>query len=238
MNFTYDQWGEEEYARLLSFLSGNSDPSYREFHTRINPSEKPVIGVRTPLLRSTAKSIAAGNWRSFLDNARDDSSEELALQAFVMGHLRKITLAELLPYLRSYIPKVRDWAACDRFCSELKLIRREREVFLPVIDELIASGEEWRVRQGLVFLLCHYMTPEHLPMIFGYAAKVDAAAYYVSMGTAWLIATVVSYYPEQGMAFLRNWQTDGTTYNRTIRKITESFRVSPETKKRAIALRR
>ena len=82
------------------------------------------------------------------------------------------------------------------------------------------------------------MTPEYLPQIFGYATKADASSYYASMGAAWLIATVVTHFPEPGMAFLENWKTDDATYNRTIRKITESFRVSPETKKRAVALRR
>ena len=55
--------------------------------------------------------------------------------------------------------------------------------------------------------------------------------YYVKMGVAWTISICFVKFPIETMEYLKNNNLDKFTFNKSLQKITESFRVDSETKK-------
>ena len=80
-------------------------------------------------------------------------------------------------------------------------------------------------------LLDHYINYERLPEIIKLVESVKITPYYVQMGISWLLATCFIKYPEYMLNYLQNSpKLDKFTYNKTLSKITDSFRVSKEYK--------
>ncbi len=55
------------FPDLNRILEENSDPKYRDFNAGLVPYEGRMYGVRMPVLRTIAKTIMKGDWRSFLE---------------------------------------------------------------------------------------------------------------------------------------------------------------------------
>ena len=68
--------------------------------------------------------------------------------------------------------------------------------------------------------------------------KLDNPAYYTKMGVAWCVATAYAKYPEATMQYLKDNKLDDWTYNKSIQKMIESFRVPDEDKKILRAMKR
>ena len=62
--------------------------------------------------------------------------------------------------------------------------------------------------------------------------------YYVQMAVAWTVSMCYVKYPEKTEAFLDSCSLDDFTYNKSIQKTCESFRVSAEDKARLRSKRR
>ena len=73
---------------IKDFLAAHVDARYAAFVTSLMPGARPVVGVRLPVLRALAKEIAKGDWRTYLEEAVDDTFEEVMLQGYVTGAAR------------------------------------------------------------------------------------------------------------------------------------------------------
>lgn len=104
-------------------LYKNMDTEYGKFAASLNPSCGNIIGVRIPVLRKMAKEIASVNWKEYLDNAVDDTFEEIMLQGLVLGYA-KGKIDDILVYTEEFIPKIDNWSVCDTFCNTFKIARR------------------------------------------------------------------------------------------------------------------
>ncbi len=62
--------------------------------------------------------------------------------------------------------------------------------------------------------------------------------YYVKMAVAWAISMAYVKQPEVTMQYLKNNTLDDFTYNKALQKITESYRVDPETKQMIRSMKR
>ncbi|MEI7028033.1 hypothetical protein [Paenibacillus sp. y28] len=62
--------------------------------------------------------------------------------------------------------------------------------------------------------------------------------YYVNMAVAWAVSICFVKHPGVTMAYLTSCSLDDFTYNKALQKITESLRVSPETKKTIRGMKR
>ncbi len=72
---------------IKDFLAAHADARYAAFVTSLMPGARPVVGVRLPVLRALAKEITKGDWRTYLEEAVDDTFEEVMLQGYVTGQL-------------------------------------------------------------------------------------------------------------------------------------------------------
>ena len=130
MDFTQTIWNDNSYQAYIEYLKSLADDKYKEFNSKITPisNESQIYGVRVPKMRDTAKLIAKGSFRAFLDyvDALDNKSlshEEISIYGMVIGYA-KLPFGELCQRIRTYASKVNNWACCDCPVSSFKEIKK------------------------------------------------------------------------------------------------------------------
>lgn len=207
-----------------------ADENFKNFHSGLIPgNESPVIGVRMPLLKKKAKELARGDWRQYLLQGQEDYYEEIMLKGLVIG-TAAMDVDERFSHIRWFIPKIRNWAVCDCFCGSLKFTRKYKKEVWDFLKPYLESGEEYKIRFGVVMLLDYFADEEYAEQAFRYFDRITHEAYYVRMAVAWAVSFFFIKVPDQTMAYLRKNSLDDWTYNKALQKITESFRVDQETK--------
>lgn len=206
-----------------------ADDGYKEFHTKVSPTGSNIIGVRMPLLRKLGKEIARGDWREYLKAAQEEYYEEIMLQGIVIGSV-KVDVEERLQLVSEFIPKIDGWGICDSFCIGLKFIKSNKERVWDFIQPYLKSNQEFYIRFGVVVLLDFYIDETYINRMLGALDKIKHPGYYVKMAVAWAISLCYIKFPQNTMKYLKDNSLDDFTYNKSLQKITESFRVDNETK--------
>lgn len=206
-----------------------SEKEYAKFSKGLIPGSSDILGVRLPALRDLAKRIAREDWRAYLDSWEGEYFEDFMLRAFVIAYVR-IPVDERLALYRDFIPLIDNWSVCDSFCATWKPRRSEREAVWEFILPYLDSGEEFQIRFCLSMFNFVFVDEEHIDMILEKIDAVRHGGYYVMMGAAWTLSTCFIKFPERTMAYLRNNSLDDATYNKTLQKIVESYRVSDDMK--------
>ena len=86
-----------------------AEEEYQKFASSLIPGVRGVLGVRLPALRKLAKQIGKEDWRTYLENAADDSFEEIMLQGFVIGSA-PMEFSRRLKYIAAFLPKIDNWS--------------------------------------------------------------------------------------------------------------------------------
>ena len=197
-----------------------ADEKYKEFHTGLCPNSNEIIGVRVPVLRNFAKNIVKNeNIEEYLENALNNSYEEILLQGMVLG-LWKTNIQNFCMYLEKFIPKINSWAVCDVSVAGLKITKKNMEYMWLFLQKYLKSDKEFELRFAIVMMLDFYITEEYIDKVLEILNNVKHKGYYVKMAIAWTIQ----------VAFVNN-KIDDWTYNKALQKIIESYRVDEETKK-------
>lgn len=212
-------------AELIEYLPAIAEDSYREFSSKLVPGVENMLGIRLPILRRIAKSLAKGDFRAFLSQSGNTWFEETMIRGMVIGYAR-MDLAERLEYIRGFVPDITNWSVCDSFCAGLTAVRedpdRVKRFLLPYLD----SDREYEARFGAVMLMDHFTSGSDLPWILEKLRRCPARDYYARMGIAWAISACFAHFPERVMGFLESEELDPDTLYKTQRKILESNRVS------------
>ena len=87
-------------------------------------------------------------------------------------------------------------------------------------------------------MMDYYLTDEYIDRVLERADKVQSEEYYVQMGKAWLLATAFAKYRDKTLGLLENGEFDKRTFNMTVQKCVDSYRVSKEDKEYLKTLRR
>lgn len=185
--------------------------------------------------------------------------EETMLEGLVICYA-KMTFKERLAYIENFVPKIDNWAVCDSFCCTIKDTKKHPEEmwaflqqYLPLRDHLsneTLQPDEFEIRFGVVMLLDYYITEVYIERVLAILASINHNGYYVKMAVAWAISICFVKFPDQTMALLIEHQAysapvtglgaflDDFTYNKSIQKICESFRVDKEVKKKLRQMKR
>ena len=214
---------------IKTYFIEHSEHEFQKFTSSLIPGSKTIMGVRIPKIRALAKQIAKGDFRSYLAEALDDTYEEICLQGFVIGYA-KMEIEESLSYVERFIPKISDWSINDTFCATYKLAEKHRERVWDFLMQYKDSENEFEQRVVAVMLMDHFLTEEYIERDFEVWDKLKHDGYYCKMGVAWAIATAYAKFPQQTHTFLQNNHLDDFTYNKSIQKMIESYRVSDEAK--------
>ncbi len=213
------------------------DSDYQQFSASLLPTITNILGVRIPALRIMAKQIVKDDWRIYLQQADHEYFEEVMLQGMVIGYA-EMDIEERLQYMTDFVPKIDNWSVCDRFCGGLKFTSTHQQPVWEFILPYLSSEHEYEVRFAVVMLLTYYVDEYYIQDVLRHLDRIQHEGYYVKMAVAWAISICYIHLPEPTMHYLQHNQLDRFTYNKALQKITESYRIDPETKHHIRSMRR
>lgn len=230
-------WGEmmednfqyTDSAALVKYLKTLSDEPYQKLQYKLIPGAENVLGVRVPKLRALAKQIAKGDWRRFLNGAQDACFEEIMLQGLVIGYA-KMTPDETFARVADFVPKINNWEVCDVCCSTFKTAAKEKEKLFAFLQPYLKSQREFDLRFAVIMLMDYFITEEYIDRILKIYDEIRHDGYYVKMAVAWALSVCFVKYQDKTMRFLEQNSLDDWTFNKTLQKITESYRVDDNMK--------
>ena len=219
-------------------LVANRDEKYAAFTSRLVDTESPILGVRLPVLRDIAKRIAKGDWEGYLDNWHCECMEDVMLKGFVISYA-KMDLDRRLSLFAEHVDSIDNWSTCDSFCSTWKPKKSEKEKAWEFILPFMESGKEFHMRYAIVMMLDHFIDDAHIDDILGMIDCHHHDGYYYRMAVAWNLSVCFIKFPERTMSFLKGDNSlDDWTFNKTIQKVIESYRVDNDTKSALRAMKR
>lgn len=217
------------FQEINSELGITAKKSQVDYYNKVIPGSKPSLGVKVPILRKMAKEIAKKDYKSFMEHYECEYYEQEMLKAFAIGYARD-DIEVILEYAEQFVPTIHDWAVNDAFCQNFSIARKNREIVFKWVLKYVESRAEFEQRVVAVLLMSHFLVDEYYEQVLSIMERLDNPAYYTKMGVAWCVATVYAKYPKATMQFLKKGKLDDWTYNKSIQKMIESYRVSDEDK--------
>lgn len=214
--------------KLIKLLFSNQDLKYKDFSTKINNTNKRIIGVRSPILKKIAKDILKSDYNLFLNDVKDEYYEEILIEGLVISGIKDFDL--MLKKLDKFIKKIDNWAICDMVIANCKSINKNKEKTFNYVKKALTSTNPWKVRCAFDILLSYFIEEKYLNEIFKLIDNDKNDFYYVMMVKAWLISICYVKYPKETLNYLKHTKIDDVTFNKAISKICDSFRVTKEDK--------
>lgn len=227
MELTREHWTQTDYNAFVEYLKTLADSKYKEFSDGLVPGTEFSFGIRVPVLRKTAKEISRGNYTEFLECKKGPYREEIMLEGLVMA-LIKCDYPQMLKMIKQYADKITSWETCD--VVSFKGLKKYLPEFFADIDYFIYNENPWVVRYGFGCLLEFYLTDEYIDRVLEHVNSINSDFYYVQMMQGWLVATAAAKCRDKTIAFLADNRLNAVTQNMALRKIRESYRISPADK--------
>lgn len=221
---------------LLMNQSGN-----KALVQKLNPGIENVLGLRVPHLRALAKEIALHpDLKHHLDNPGDFYMEERMLHGMVLGQIHVDDAETYMQLVDRFVSKINSWSVCDTFTfsGRQKFVDANRTLVLNRMLHYLHSPNEYEVRFGVVMLMQHFIKADNADWFMDIMESVTHTAYYVRMAVAWAISVAYVKAPETVFKRLTTSPIDDWTFNKSISKIIESYRVADADKTRLRTLRR
>ena len=216
---------DEIRKNLLSM----QDEKYRSFQVKLFPTVDPetVIGVRTPELRSYAKTLLKEEGIStFLSDFPHKYFDENQLHAFIISEIKDYD--RCIEEVNRFLPYVDNWATCDQMSP--KVFKKHRLQLLDQIRIWLKSDKTYMIRFAIGMLMEHYLDDGFDIRYPDMVAAIRSDEYYVNMMIAWYFATALAKQYEAILPFIEDRKLDIWTHNKAIQKAVESYRISPEQK--------
>ena len=214
---------------IVAELLGMRDKDYALMQAKIIPAVAAdrIIGVRTPALRTFAKSLYKDpDIESFLSYVPHQYFDEDQLHAFVIS-LEK-DFGKCVAEVGAFLPFIDNWATCDQLSP--KVFKKEPEKLFPYIQTWIKSDKTYTVRFAIGMLMQHFLDANFDTKYADMVAAVRSEEYYVNMMIAWYFATALAKQYESVLPYLEEKRLTDWVHNKTIRKSVESYRISDEQK--------
>ncbi len=217
----------EEIQKQLFELQ---DMAYRDFHSRLMPGidKKTVIGIRVPMLRKYAKSIAGTELaEKFIKELPHCYYEENNLHMMLITGIKDYD--RCLTEIERFLPYIDNWATCD--FPAPKCFENHKEDLLPVIKRWIASSETYTIRYGIGMLMRLYLDADFDTEYVRIVAEVKSDEYYVNMMIAWYMATALAKQWDAVIPYIEEHRMSDWVHRKTIQKAVESYRITDEQKR-------
>lgn len=210
---------------VLKKLEEYKDLNYKEFSSSLKMNN--VLGIKNPILKEIAKDMVKNN--DYLDFLKEDHKyhEEKIIHMHILSNLKDVNF--IYQELDKFVPKIDSWAVCDSL-NNIKIIKKNRELFLNLINKYKNSNKEFEIRFSIVMLLFHYVIDEYVDSIFKIIEEVNNSYYYTKMAIAWLLCELMIKYRDKLLNYLNKSKLDDFTINKAIQKMNESFRISDSDK--------
>ena len=223
----------------INELKNMAELEYQIFSHSLIPNEKSenIMGVRLPKIRTLAKRIAKNESEEFLNLPVGKTLEEKLLHAFVIAYA-DMDVDERFKRIKSFIPFINSWSVCDSFVVSLKFIKENKEKFWNFLTPYFNSNKPYYIRFAVVSALNFYVENGYIDKLFEIFPKITNDDYYVRMAVAWCICEICSKFPDETISFLSQNSLCEDTHNKALRKIAESYKITPEYKEKAKKLKR
>lgn len=207
------------------------DDEYNKFNKKLCPDTNlDMLGIRIPILRNLAKELAKEDYKAYLENIENKYFEEVILEGFIIGY-SKIDIEEKLELIKKFVPKIDSWAISDTFCPTLKIKEKDKNKVWNFIMPYLKSEREFDVRFAVIMMLDYYIVDEYVDKVILKLDKIENNGYYAKMAVAWTLAEIGIKYNEKLMKYLKGENNlDKFTYNKTLQKLRESYRITKEKK--------
>lgn len=208
-----------------------ADEKYRRFQGKLIPGvDTELYGVRVPELRKIAKRIIQEDWRDFVERTKTSSLYEMNMLCGMVCALAPCDFEEKLKYIREFIPAINNWAVCDIVCGDLKDVKKNRDKMYHFLMPYLQSEKEYEIRFAVVLLMQYYLTDEYVKNVLKIYDEIRHEGYYVKMAVAWGVSICFIKHRDITLSYLSSCNLDNFTYNKSIQKMLDSFRVSKEDK--------
>lgn len=220
--------------QIIKELICLKDEKYKEFNKKLCPDTKlEMLGIRVPVLRKFAQKIVNSNeydWESFVKNENINFFEEVQLQGFIIGY-KKMPFSAKLKLIEDFVVKMDSWAITDTFIPTLKIREENLKDYWNFILKYINSSKEFEVRFAIVSMLDYFIIDDYVDEVIKILNNVSHDGYYVKMAIAWTLTEIGIKYNDKAMLFLNgNHNLDKFTYNKTLQKMIESYRIKDSQK--------
>ena len=133
--------------------------------------------------------------------------------------------------IKQFVPKINNWLINDTFCPTIKIKNEDLQKVWEFILPYLKSENEFEVRFAIIMMLDNFIIDDYVDKVICKLDKVNNEGYYAKMAVAWTMAEIGIKYNEKAMTYLKgNHNLDKFTYNKTLQKMRESYRVSKEQK--------
>ena len=214
---------------IVAELFRLQDKDYAQMQTKIIPTvaSERIIGVRTPALRTFAKSLHKDrDIDAFLSCVPHQYFDEDQLHAFLIS-LEK-DFDRCLAEVEALLPFIDNWATCDQLSP--KAFKKEPEKLLPYIQTWIKSDKTYTVRFAIGVLMKHFLDERFDTKYADMVAEIRSKEYYINMMIAWYFATALAKQYESVLPYLERKRLDTWVHNKAIQKSVESYRITDEQK--------
>ncbi len=203
----------------------------KDIKNKLNNIKRTNFGISIPELRKFARYIAKNDYKIFIEQNDNSTFELKLLNAFVIGYIND-DINNLLKYFEDFMPQVNNWAINDSLCQNFRIARKYPETVWQFLMKYKDSKKEFESRIVAVVMLSHYLNDEYIDKVIEVLNNLNTDDYYSQMGVAWAIATIMGKYPQKCLDYLKSDQCtiDKITYNKSLQKIRESFKVPVEIK--------
>lgn len=216
---------------LMEKLLSEAEPAFALFQKRVvSDTHYPILGIRMPILRRLARQIQP-QWDGYV------YFEQILLSGLSIAYA-KMPMEEKLDRMWALLPKLDSWAMTDSIVPTLRPSPEELPALWDFALKCIAGEDTYTVRFGVVILLDHFLTDDHLPQVADILCNIRDKRYYVQMAVAWCLAEMAVYDSERVKAILESGCLDTFIHNKTIQKMRESYRITKEQKAAVGLLRR
>lgn len=202
----------------------------------ITDTRYPMLGIRVGKLRQLARQIAREDWQSLTQPCSFETYEQVLVTGLIIAYAR-VPFDRKTNALRTILPCLDSWAMTDTIVPTLKPRKQELEQVRAFALECLAGQEEYTVRFGVIMLMDYFLTQEETAWTAEQLTAIRDERYYVRMAVAWCLAEMAVHDPQRVLQILREGKLDTFTHRKTIQKMQESLRISPQLQQEAKLLK-
>ena len=219
--------------KLLSLKDDQNALFVAKLIPNIDP--KTILWTKIPVLRNLAKEFKnSPEKEKFLKIIPHKFFEENLLHVIFLESEKDFDKAVL--ELEKFLPFIDNWSVCDT--SSPKIFKKYPNETLQKIKIWIKSEKVYTIRYAIWLLLSNFLDENFSADLLELVAKVKNDDYYVQMMQAWFFATALAKQDDATISLLESKKLEPFVQNKTIQKSRESQRISSETKKYLLNLKK
>ncbi len=219
--------------KLLSLKDDKNALFVAKLIPNIDP--KTILWTKIPVLRNLAKEFKnSPEKENFLKIIPHKFFEENLLHVIFLESEKDFGKAVL--ELEKFLPFIDNWSVCDT--SSPKIFKKYPNETLQKIKIWIKSEKVYTIRYAIWLLLSNFLDENFSADLLELVAEVKNDDYYVQMMQAWFFATALAKQYDATISLLESKKLEPFVQNKTIQKARESQRISSETKKYLLNLKK